>query len=632
MILYITFNHAKINNMNKITSQILIFIFAILAFGIFVFKKDYGYDKETTPEIEPIVEVSKLSDFPILPKNTTINGIDYLQSQLPIGKFGGNFISTIIGEVKTFNPYNASDATSAELSELMYDGLTQTNPIDGKVIPKLAKSFNIKNDKMTYIVHLRKGIKWSDGTEITADDVVFTYDTVIFGGYGDGGTRDVMLVDGKLPTVKKIDDYTVEFKTPKPFAPFLRTLSASILPKHVFEPITKKGQNAFLTFQGIDTKPSEIVYSGPFHLREYKASQRVVFEKNPNYYLINKNNEKLPYLNALTMLIVGDMNNDTLKFESGETDVLSVNGALVNRYRELKKHGDFELYDLGASTNTTFVFFNLNNRKNKNGKYYVNPIKQKWFQDENFRSAVDWAIDRDDLVLNIFSGLAQPLYSAEAINSIFINKNIAKGHKKDVAYAKSLLQKSGFYLKDGILHDKEGNIVEFELLTNAGNTQREATGVSIKQDLEKLGMKVNFKAVEFNSLINKTMNSLDFDCIIIALTSNILEPNSGYNVWTPNGSLHLFNKRSPNDSNETNKPYAFEIELENLFKQGAIELDFNKRKQIYNKYQEIVAKHNPLIYLYAPFNISAIRKKVKNIYPTQLGGLIFDKSQIFIDE
>ena len=94
----------------------------------------------------------------------------------------------------------------------------------------------------------------------------------------------------------------------------------------------------------------------------------------------------------------------------------------------------------------------------------------------------------------------------------------------------------------------------------------------------------------------------------------------------------MFNKRSPNDSNETNKPYAFEIELENLFKQGAIELDFNKRKQIYNKYQEIVAKHNPLIYLYAPFNISAIRKKVKNIYPTQLGGLIFDKSQIFIDE
>ncbi len=618
--------------MNRTTSKILIFLFFIVGISTLIFKKDYGYDKEIVSETEPIIEVSKLKDFPIMPKNTTINGIDYLQSELPVGKFGGNIVSTIIGEVKTFNPYNASDATSAELSELMYDGLTQTNPLNGKVVAKLAKSFDIKNDKMTYVVHLRKGIKWSDGKEITADDVVFTYDTVIFGGFGDGGTRDIMLVDGKLPTVKKIDTYTVEFKTPKPFAPFLRTLSASILPKHVFYPVVKKGQNAFLTFQGIDTKPSNIVYSGPFHLKEYRASQRVVFEKNPNYYLINKNNQKLPYLDTITMLIVGDMNNDTLKFESGETDILSANGALVNRYRELKKHGNFELYDLGASTNTTFVFFNLNNRKNKNGKYYVNPIKQRWFQDENFRSAVDWAIDRDDLVLNIFSGLAQPLYSAEAINSIFINKKIAKGHKKDLNYAKSLLEKSGFYLKDGILHDKYGNIVEFELLTNAGNTQREATGVSVKQDLEKLGMKVNFKAIEFNSLINKTMNSLDFDCIIIALTSNILEPNSGYNVWTPNGSLHLFNKRSINDLKGSDSPYPFEIELENLFKQGALELDFCKRKQIYDKYQEIVSKHNPLIYLYAPFNISAIRKKVKNLYPTQLGGLIFDRSQIYIEE
>jgi peptide/nickel transport system substrate-binding protein len=77
--------------------------------------------------------------------------------------------------------------------------------------------------------------------------------------------------------------------------------------------------------------------------------------------------------------------------------------------------------------------------------------------------------------------------------------------------------------------------------------------------------------------------------------------------------------------------YPFEIELENLFKQGALELDFNKRKVIYDKYQQIVAEHNPLIYLYAPFNISAIRKKFKNIYPTKLGGLIYDRAQIYIE-
>jgi len=596
--------------------------------SLLIFKKDYGYDIEEKLNVEPLN--STLNTIP-QPKNVSIAGVDYLQSQLPVGKFGGTFATSIIGEPKTFNPYNANDATSAELSEIMYDGLTQTDPTNGAVIPKLAKSFEILPDKKTYIVHLRKGIKWSDGVEITADDVYFTYNTIIFGGFGDGSARDVMLIEGKTPSVEKIDKYTVKFITPKPFAPFLRNLSASIVPKHVFEKITKQGKEKFLTFQSIDIKPSELVTSGAFRLKEYLPSQRVVYTRNPNYYIINKNNEKLPYLDKLVMVIVGDTNNQTLKFEAGAVDMLSVNGSLVNRYRELKKHGDFDLYNLGASTNTTFIIFNLNNRKNKEGKYYVNPVKQAWFQDRNFRSAIDWAISRDDLILNIFSGFAKPLYSAEPINSLYLNEKVAKGHERNLEYAKKLLEKSGFYHKDKKLYDKNGNLVEFELLTNAGNTQREATGVSVKQDLEKLGIKVNFKPIEFNSLINKLVNSVDFDCAIMALTSNISEPNAGYNVWTPKGALHIFNKRTPNDDAATDKILDFEIQLEDLFKNGALELEYAKRKQIYDKYQEIIAKENPMIYLYAPLNITAIRKKIKNVFPSKFGGLIHNSAEIYIE-
>ncbi len=617
--------------MNKIAYKILIIFFAvILLAGCFalIFKRDLGYDIIDESIQEPLLSINN-----IIPpaKNVTLDGIDYLQSQLPIGKFGGVFTTSILGEPKTFNPYNANDATSAELSEMMYDGLTQTDVSTGEVVVKLAKSFEILPDKKTYIIHLRHGIKWSDGVEITADDVYFTYNTIIFGGFGDGSAKDVMTIDGMLPKVEKIDKYTVKFVTPKPFAPFLRNLSASIVPKHVFQKATDKGREYFLTFQGIDIKPDNLVVSGAFKLKEYLPSQRVVYERNDNYYLINKNNQKLPYINKLVMLIVGDTNNQTLKFESGAIDMLAINGSLVNRYRELKKHGDFELYNLGPSTNTTFLVFNLNNRKNKDGKYYVEVKKQRWFQDKNFRSAIDWAIDRDDLVLNVFSGIAKPLFSAEPLNSLFLNEKVAKGHKKDLNYAKSLLLKSGFYYKGNVLYDKDNNRVEFELLTNAGNTQREASGVSIKQDLEKLGIKVNFKPIEFNSLINKTVNSVDYDCILIALTSNINEPNAGYNVWTPNGALHLFNKRTNNDIKSTDKILDFEKELENIFKMGALELDFEKRKKIYDKYQELVAKENPMIYLYAPLNISAIRKKVKNVYPTKIGGLIQNIAEIYIE-
>ena len=614
--------------MKKFAYLILIFI-VFFTFIALIFKKDYGYDKPPVLNKEALkTPYKKVMGY----KNITINNVDYLQTLLPLGKFGGSFTTSILGEPKTFNPYNANDATSAELSEMMYDGLIQTNPADGSVIPKLAKSFEVLPDKKTYIIHLRHGIKWSDGVEITSDDVYFTYNTIIFGGYGDGSAKDVMTIDGLMPKIEKIDKYTVKFTTPKPFAPFLRNLSTSIVPKHIFEKATNKGKEYFLTFQGIDTKPQNLVVSGAFKLSEYLPSQRVVYKKNPNYYLINTKNEKLPYIDKVVMLIVGDMNNQTLKFESGAIDMLTISASLLDRYRELKKHNDFELYNLGPTTNTTFMVFNLNNRKNKDGKYYVNPIKQKWFQDRNFRTAIDWAIDRDDLILNIFSGLASPLYTAEPVNSLFLNEKIAKGHEKNLDYAKSLLKKSGFYYKNNELYDKDNNRVEFELLTNAGNTQREATGVSIKQDLEKLGIKVNFKAIEFNSLINKTLNSLDYDCIIIALTSNVLEPNSGYNVWTSNGALHLFNKRTQNDQKSSDKPYKFEQELDEIFRAGALELDFNKRKEIYNKYQELIAYENPMVYLYAPLNISAIRNKIKNAYPTELGGLIYNIASIYIDD
>ncbi len=629
--LFISFSCGKINIMKKNAYKILIMFFVlILIFGFFllIFKRDYGFDKVDFVDYEPLMSVK--NDIAI-PKNVTIKGIDYLQSQLPVGKFGGVFTTSIMGEPKTFNPYNANDATSTELSEIMYDGLTQTDVTTGEVIPKLAKSFEILPDKKTYIIHLRHGLKWSDGVEITADDVYFTYNTIIFGGFGEGSAKDVMTIDGELPRVEKIDKYTIKFITPKPFAPFLRNLSASIVPKHIFEKATKKGNEYFLTFHGVDVNPEELVVSGAFKLKEYLPSQRVVYVRNNDYYMINKDNKKLPYIDKWVMIIVGDTNNQTIKFESGAIDVLPVNGSLVNRYRELKKHGDFELYNLGTSTNTTFIVFNLNNRKNKDGKYYVDSKKQLWFQDKNFRKAIDWAIDRDDIILNVFFGMAKPLYSAEPLNSLFLNEKVAKGHGKNLEYAKKLLKKSGFYYKDEILYDKNHNRVEFELLTNAGNTQREAVGVSIKQDLEKLGIKVNFKPIEFNSLINRTTNSVDYDTVLIAFTSNINEPNAGYNVWSPYGSLHLFNKRTNNDLKSTDKILDFEKKLEYIFKQGALELDFNKRKLIYDKYQEIVADENPLIYLYAPLNISAIRKKVKNVYPTKIGGLIHSMAEIYIE-
>ncbi len=586
-------------------------------------------DKTAKSEFKP--QVSDTQSFPVHPeqKNVTINGVDYLQSEAPIGKFGGTLVASTIGEgPKTFNPFNSKDNISSQLSEIMYDGLLSTNPTTGEPVAKLAKSFSVNGRE--YLINLRHGIKWSDGKPITADDVVFTWQNIIFDGYGNTSTRDSIVVDGKLPTVEKIDDYTVKFVTPEPFAPFIRMLSTPIAPKHVFEPAVKKGKAYFETFLSTNTPPSQFVTSGAFRLKEYVPAQRAVFERNPDYYIINKADQKLPYLDKLVYLIVGDVNNEVLKFEGGELDVIGLQGANVARFKELEKHSDFKVYNLGPNTGTMFVSMNLNTRKDDKGKFYVSPMKQKWFQDKNFRRAVDYAIDRKNMVFNIANGLGAPLFTAESLNSIFLNKNLPS-YDRDVNKAKELLKKSGFYTdKKGKLYDEYGNRVEFDLYTNAGNTEREAIGVMVKQDLEDLGMKVNFKPIEFNTLVNKLVNTYDWDMVIMGLTGSPLEPNGGKNVWMSDGTLHMFNQR-PAGYNKDDR-FEWEKRIDEMYIKGALATDFDSRKKYYDEYQAIAYEEKPFIYIYSPLIISAIRTKFKNLYPSMLGGLTHNIEEIYIDK
>ena len=610
----------------RVIRVILVIVVAIVIGRLCLVKDIPSVETNVSPQKETRLEFQYPS-----PKNVTIDGIDYLQSQAPVGKFGGELITSTIGQgPKTFNPFNSKDNISSTMSGIMYDGLLSTHPVTGQPVPRLAKSYEILPDGMTYIIKLRHGIKWSDGKPITADDVAFTWNDIIFAGLGDTSLRDSMVIDDKLPTVRKIDNYTVEFKTPKPYAPFIRSLSASIAPKHVFADAVQKGGVYFDSFLSTTTKPEDFVVSGAFKLKEYLPAQRVVYVRNPNYYEINTKDEKLPYLDKLVYLIVGDLNNEILKFEAGEIDVIALQGAKVARYKALEPHSDFTLYNLGPATSTMYLSVNLNDRKNENNKYYVNPIKQKWFQDINFRRAVDLAIDRKNMVFNIANGIGTPLFTPESLNSIYLNKNL-KPFDRNITEAEKYLKKSGFYRdKKGNLFDKDGNRVEFDLYTNAGNTEREAIGVMVKQDLEDLGMKVNFKPIEFNSLVNKLVSTFDWDMVIMGLTGSPLEPNGGKNVWLSDGRLHMFNMRTPKEGKKNILPW--EKELDEMFTKGALATSFNDRKKYYDRYQEIIYNEKPMIYIYSPVIINAIRNKFKNIYPSSLNGLTHNLEEIYVEE
>lgn len=561
-----------------------------------------------------------------------LNGTEYRLSRAPVGKYGGRIITSTIGEgPKTFNPWVSKDAFSSQIGDMLYDSLLSTDPITGEVIPHLAKSFSVSPDKKEFVITLRKGVKWSDGVEITADDVVFTWNKIILAGLGNTSLRDSVLIDGEYPKVTKIDKYNVKFTIKKPFAPFMRFMGTQIAPEHVFKPVTEKGNRYFESYLSVTANPDDIVSSGAFFLDEYIPAQRVVFKRNPNYYVIDDNNNLLPYTDKYVILIVGDLNNELLKFEANELDVISIRGKDLPKFKQKEKKSDFKIYNLGPNTGTMFLAFNLNTRKDKSGNFYVNPVKQSWFNNLNFRTAVDYAIDRNAMINNILNGVAQPLFTAESLSSLFLNEKLAVGHERNLDYAKQLLSEAGFnYDKNGLLHDSEGNPVEFDLYTNAGQTEREACGVMVKEDLRELGIKVNFKPIEFNSLVSKLISTYDWDVVLMGLTGSPLEPHGGQNVWKSNGHLHLFNMRSPEDKSSDILPW--EKELDEIIENGALELDFDKRKAIYDKYQQIVYDERPIIYLYSPLSFVAVRKRIKNVYPTMLGGTLHNLEELYIEE
>jgi peptide/nickel transport system substrate-binding protein len=577
----------------------------------------------------PIVKVQPKAKGPYQTK--LIDGVEVRLSRFPAGKPGGTFYEADLGDgPKTFNPWASYDATSSSMGEKLLASLLDTDAYTGEVMPNLAKSFTIDPTNTTYTITLRQGLTWSDGHPLTSQDVVFTWNEIIGKGLGNPSARDGLLIDGQFPTVRAIDPLTVEFKTAKPFSPFLRQMgSVNIAPSHVFAPIIAQGgDKAFSAAWGpqqASQHPEQLISSGMWLLEKYESGERVVFKRNPHYFMRDDQGQHLPYLERYIVRFVKDLNNLELQFEQGKTDIYSVPGKFLTHVRKLTKPA-FNLYNLGPTTASTFLTLNLSQRQ-QDGKSLVDPVKSAWFNTQAFRQAIDWAINREAMVENILLGVGAPLFTCESLSSIYLNPALAKGHPQDINKAKALLASAGFTLKPGKdgksqLIDPQGHPVAFTLLTNTGNDQRESTGVSIKQDLEALGMQVDFKPMEFNVLVGK-LNTGDWEAVVMGLTGSPLEPHSGANVWRSNGGLHMFNQRDVKTlgNRVPADRLAWEKSIDDLMEQGAATFGTEARHQVYNQLQQVVYDQRPFIYLYSPTQMVAIQKRFQNLDPTPLGAI-----------
>lgn len=540
-------------------------------------------------------------------------------------KRGGELILSSASDPKSFNPIVAKETSTTAVTGLMFEGLTKTNGKTLEVEPDLAESWDRDESGMVWTFHLRQNVRWSDGEPFTADDVVFTFNRLIYNPDIPTSARDIFTIEGKKLKVEKVDKFTVKFTLPVKFAPFLRSMGMDILPEHILEKSVNAGKFSYTW--GLDSKPEDIVVTGAFKLKKYLPGERVVLTRNPYYWRKDSQGIRLPYLDKVIFIIVQNPDVALLQFQEGKLDSYNLRGEDYAILKPQEEKGNFTVFNTGPAFGTNFLVFNQNTSINaKTGKHYISEDKLRWFTNPKFRKAVAFAVDKQSIIDIVMNGLGFPQYSSMSPSAGYFYNPDVKKYEYNIKKAKALLKEIGIYDRDndGLAEDDKGNRIEFNLFTNANSTVRIKIANIIRKDLESIGFKVNFVPLEFNQLVSKIDSTYDWDAVMIGLTGGI-EPHFGSNVWKSSGHLHIWYPRQKKPATE------WEAEIDSIFDRAAQELDRKKRKALYDKWQMIVSEKLPLIYTVLPANIFAVRNKFGNLDPTSYGGAFYNIERIYVN-
>ena len=526
------------------------------------------------------------------------------------GQYGGHLTIGERAEPKSFNPVTASDLVSREIIGRMMADLIEINRASQLTEPALAKSWQVSPDGNTFTLHLRKGIRFSDGHPFDADDVVFSF-TVYMDEKVNSPQRDLLIIDGKPIVVSKLDQYTVRFVLPRPYAAAERLFDGlAILPKHLLEKSYREGK--FAQAWTLNTAASEIAGLGPFRLKEYVPGQRIVLERNPYYWRVDRDNQRLPYLDELVFLFVGTEDAQLLRFGAGETDLLSrvspENYGLLARERA---RNNLQLADLGPSLEYNFLVFNQNDLTGK--KLDAIARKQSWFRELKFRQAVSEAVDRDSIVRLVYGTRGAALWgNVGPGNKMWMNSGLPHA-PRSLDHARRLLKEAGFsWNQSGQLLDSSGQPVEFSIISSSSNAQRLKMATLLQDDLSHLGMSVHVVPLEFRALIDRVFQSFDYEAAIMGLGGGDADPNPEMNVWMSNGTSHLWSL------GETAPATPWEKEVDDLMQRQMGTLNYVKRKQLYDRVQQLISENLPFIFLATPNILAAADARVGNFHPAVL--------------
>jgi len=497
---------------------------------------------------------------------------------------GGELRFCLRSEPKTFDPLKVEDDASESIRYLTGGVLVRMNRQTQALEPGLAQSWEVSKDGRGIAFKLRSGIAFSDGTPFSAEDVAYTVqqlmDPALHSPTGDAFRSGPGNVETKI-----ISPTQISITFPAAVAGLDRLFDqVAIVSAH--------------------SPKKEMAVLGPFVVADYKAGASVLLKRNPNYWKSDAQGRKLPYLDSIELDIQPNRDVEMLRFKRGEIDL--INSLDSEYFDKLAATSPQQVHDAGPSLDSEQIWFN------EVAKAPIPAYKRAWFRSQNFRRAISEAINRDDLSRVVFHGHAQPAVGpVSPANKFWFNGKLkAEPYSPDTAL--KTLQADGFRLDSGVLKDRDGNAVVFSIITNAGNKSREQMAVMIQEDLQKIGVHVNVVTLDFPSLIARMTQTFDYEAILLGLTNVDLDPNGEMNLWLSSSDNHQWNPEQKTP--ET----PWEAEIDKLMRAQASSADAAKRKEAFDRVQEIVYEQAPFIFLINKNALSAVSPAVHGAHPVIL--------------
>jgi peptide/nickel transport system substrate-binding protein len=486
-------------------------------------------------------------------------------------EYGGTFIEASIGDASTLLPVLASDSASSSINGLVYNGLVRYDK-NLKIVGELAESWEISEDNLTIVFHLRKNVTWHDGEPFTAEDVKFTYDLYI-----DPNTPTAYAEAFKQVTrVEVRDPYTFVVHYSRPYAPALISWATPIHPQHL------------LAGRDITDSPlaREPVGTGPYRFSEWVGGEKIVLESNPDYF------DGQPYIKRVVYRIIPDISTQFLELQTGSLDFMGLSPLQYARQTDTPAFR--RLYNKYRYLNFGYTYLGYN-------------LRRPLFQDKRVRQALAYAINKEELVDGVLLGYGAVATGPYKPDTWVYNPDVPR-YPYNPEKARQLLAEAGWQDSngDGVL-DKDGKPFAFTIVTNQGNDQRSKAGEIIQRRFKQIGVDVKLRIIEWATFLKEFINPGNFDATILGWTGGP-EPDQ-YNIWHSS-------KTGPRELNFIGYQNA---EVDRLLEKGRRVFEPQERKVYYDRFQYLLAEDQPYTFLYIGEALPAVSKRFRRVEPAPAG-------------